>query len=347
MSLRTKTTPGFLFAILAVAALSGAAAVAQPANVPFDSGAEGWHFAPNCTEIHPDGGQPGAYLNFSNVCDGTGNLQGWFTVRHDSDPDFLGDYTLKGDVRISVDLEVEFYDFIVNPPIAAEEYRELVIELVDYDDPPAGYPYVSVWFNAGALPARGTGWRTFTADVVDVFGDELPEGWGGYGAEDPETYEPILPPDRTWTDVIDGVDEIRLTTLVPGFFYSLDFLHSINVDNIGINAIPAELSCFGQPATVFVDGNGVVNGGRYDGTAYAGFIAGTSRNDVIMGTDGSDVIYASSGDDVICAGGGDDRVNAHGGTDLIDGGSGNDYCRNGASYDNCETTRNDRPVTQR
>ena len=74
-------------------------------------------------------------------------------------------------------------------------------------------------------------------------------GWGGTGAEDPVTYEPILPPGVTFADVLAGVDRMVFTTLQPGFFYGFtDF--DLRIDNItAIREAP-------DPADL--DGNGSV-----------------------------------------------------------------------------------------
>jgi Ca2+-binding RTX toxin-like protein len=319
LTINTIRLLGTSIAILALATT----AMAQPADVTFDDGMEGWDPNPDCTAILDDGAEHGNYLNFTNVCDDTGFLRGWFNMYNNTNEAFVGDYTAKGPVRISFDMSVEFYDFLTfNGWLAVEEYRDVVVELIDFDDPAPGYPWTSVYFNVGFLPARDSGWRTFVADVVDVNSTELPAGWGGTGAEDPVTYMPTLPAHRTWTDVLAGVDEIRITSLVPGYFYSLDFLHSINVDNLSIGAIPQ--SCNGLDATVYVDDDGIVHGGEFDGMPYDGELYGTEGPDVINGTAGRDDIAGYGGDDIICGNGGDDHVNGHDGVDFILGGEGDD-----------------------
>jgi hypothetical protein len=81
---------------------------------------------------------------------------------------------------------------------------------------------------------------------------ELPTGWGGYGAEDPDTFEPILPENRTFTDVLAGADAIVFTTFQPGFFFSEAFfqmrLDNITIETTGGETIPGD-----------VDGDGVVD----------------------------------------------------------------------------------------
>jgi hypothetical protein len=59
--------------------------------------------------------------------------------------------------------------------------------------------------------------------VPDTSATALPPGWGGTGDEDPVTFEPRLPAGRTWANVLANVDEIRITTMKPGYFYSANF----------------------------------------------------------------------------------------------------------------------------
>lgn len=209
----------------AMAGLGWSAGIAAGAVVDFESGPMGWSVN-GFDEITPAGGNPGAHINHVQI-DTFG-----ISVRSSTNPDFIGDFTARGDTRVTIDFDVNFIRFRGD-----EVSRDLVLELRDYDNTPEGVPYVSVWFNAGALPAPDAGWQTFTFDITNVLGSALPAGWGGAGAEDPETFEPILPPDRTWTSVLAGVDEIMFTTFVPGFFYGFtDF--DVKVDNITIAPVP-------------------------------------------------------------------------------------------------------------
>jgi hypothetical protein len=317
---------------IALAGLVTTTAMAQPKIVTFDDGMEGWDFHPDFTEVLPDGGHPGAYCNFTNFEEDTNtyHLRGWFSGRNTTDPAFVGDYTAKGPVRIELDVDVEWYDlWNWGWWMAVEQWRDLIIELRDvdnpYTDPVTGYswPWTSVYYPAGALPNRDAGWKHFVIDVPDVHSTELPDGWYGYGGpEDPNTYEPQLPPDRTWTDVLAEVDEIRILTLDYRMFYSLNFTHNINLDNISIDSIPQE--CNGIEATVFVDPDGMIHGGPYDGMTYEGELVGTAGDDVIVGTDANDEITGHWGNDVICGGDGDDSINGQHDHDMILGGAGDD-----------------------
>jgi hypothetical protein len=321
-----------IIAVLAVGLVSAAHAF-EGKTVTFDNGQEGWYAGPDCQTIFPDGGNPGYYWNFaSRECDSSWVVRYWFYFWNDSDPAFIGDYTQKGPVRLSIDVDVNRYDYIPWPgadPIPVEQYRNLVFEFIDYDnpytDPDTGFTWnwTSVLYVAGPFPDRNEGWKTFEIDIADPSATELPEGWFGYGGpEDPATFASQLPPDRTFADVMAGVDELRIHSVEPGYFYSIAFLHDMNIDNLSITELPQ--SCNGLDATVYVDKQGIVHGGLFDGLAYMGELHGTAGDDVIVGTPGNDTIQGFGGNDVLCGYDGDDAVNGGAGHDMIFGGNGDD-----------------------
>jgi Ca2+-binding RTX toxin-like protein len=178
-------------------------------------------------------------------------------------------------------------------------------------------------YPAGVFPNRDAGWKTFNIDIEDPLATEVPEGWVGFGGpENPETYMPQLPPDRTFADVLAGIDEIVFHSIEPGYFYAIGFLHDLDFDNISIGSIPQ--ICNGQEATIYVDYEGIIRGGHFDGRPYTGVMHGTDGNDVIVGGPEGDTIVARDGHDMICGGGGDDNINGQYGDDFIDGGEGDD-----------------------
>ncbi len=329
-----STRNPFLTAVTVVAllGLATAASAFDERTVTFDNGTEGWTANPDFESILDDGNERGPYWNFTNV-DYENNViytRGWYSIWNDSDPAFIGDFTQKGEVRISIDMDVNFYDFFGwTGWIPVDEYREVAIELRDYDnpytDPDTGYswPWKAVQFMAGYLPHRDNGWVTYYADVTDVNSDEVPAGWVGYGGpENPDNYMPQLPPDTTWSEFLKGVDEVRITSSVFGWFYSLDFAHNLNGDNISISEIPRV--CNGMDATVYVNNDNIVVGGQFDGSTYNGVLHGTNGDDVIVGTGSRDTINGRFGNDVICGMGGNDNINGQEGGDFIDGGEGDD-----------------------
>jgi hypothetical protein len=322
---------GTIVAVLAMAGLFTTAQALEPTVVTFDYGTEGWVPGGDCGTIIPDGGQPGAYWNVASLVDCQPNnyiLQGWFELRNDTNPAFIGDYTAKGPVRLSVDVNINDYTYYWFN-FAVEEYRQLVVELRDldlaYTDPDTGYtwPYTSVIYPAGYFQNRNAGWKTFNIDIADPNATELPEGWVGFGGpEDPNTYMSQLPPGVTFADVLANVDQIVFHNVEPGYFYEYAFIYDVDFDNIAIQELPQE--CEGQEATVYVDYDGIVHGGQEDGLPYDGVLHGTQGDDVIVGTMGDDSLQGLGGNDLICGGAGNDDLHGGQGNDMLFGGEGDD-----------------------
>ncbi len=226
--------------------------------VTFEAGAEGWvgpSGAGGATTIDPTGGHPGA--NMHTVFNNFG-----ITFFNNTSADWIGDYTLFPTATLAIDTKVESIDFIGSPVP-----RPWLIELRDYDDPPAGFPWVSVWYKfADISEAQHGDWTTFMVTIDDTSATDLPAGWGGYGAEN-EFAEPILPKDRTFASVLAGVDEVALTTLEPGFFFGFtDF--DVRIDNLARagSAVPT-LSEYGLMAmgVLLVVAGGVITRRRQAG----------------------------------------------------------------------------------
>ena len=195
--------------------------------VTFDSGAEGFSLN-GWDTTSPTGGNPGAQLHWDDFIDNFG-----MSLRTDTNPAFLGDLSRYGQAEMGVDVLVNYIAFFGSPVT-----REWVLELRDYDNVPPGYPYVSVWYVIDTLPTNSEdGWVRFSVQF-DTTQTELPEGWGGYGAEDPNTFEPVLPDNRTFADVLASVDEVLFTTYVPGYFYGFTNFN-LQVDNITVRSINA------------------------------------------------------------------------------------------------------------
>jgi hypothetical protein len=223
------------------AALLGASPAASAggtndALVTFDAGAEGWSLNGWDTTT-ATGGNPGARLWWADFVDN-------FTMaaRTSTHPAFVGDYTLKGPVTLGIDWQVSYIRFFGSPVP-----RELVVILYD-DDTFAGAPAGAVWKSLGVLDGNGMPWTAFETSVPDVHSAKLPPGWRGAGAEDPKTFEPILPPGRTWTNVLQGIDRIEFTTGVPGFFYGFTNF-DLSIDNVRIEPAAASAYCFGNDAS--------------------------------------------------------------------------------------------------
>lgn len=206
------------------------AAMADTTTTTFSNGAEGW-VGPSgiggATTIEPTGGNDGAHMRtvFNNF---------GITFSNDSNSAFLGDYTASQEITISMDVQVDYLNFF-----GQDVSRPWLVQLVDFDTASNGYPYSSVWFLFDNISqADNAGWTTYSV-TFDPNSTELPAGWGGYGAEDPNTFEPILPDGVTFADVLSGVDEIQFTTFQPGFFFGFTD-HTVGIDNLSITrTVPA------------------------------------------------------------------------------------------------------------
>jgi hypothetical protein len=199
----------------------------------FNNGNEGWGvFFSNDGNLgdflEASGGNPGAHLR-SRMIDTFG-----MNFYNDSNPNFIGDYQrFQAPLLFQIDVQVNLLNFF-GAPVS----RNLILELVDYNPPGSTYPYVSVWYNLGEISAAQTGnWTTFSVMIDNPMSLTLPSGWGGTGDEDPNTFEPILPANRTFASVLQNVEEIRFTTFEPGFFYGFTD-YQIRYDNPSLIAIP-------------------------------------------------------------------------------------------------------------
>lgn len=210
-------------------------------TVTFEEGAEGWTGPAGpggATVLEETGGNPDAHLHttFNNF---------GITFFNESAP-YAQDLSVHDQVTIGVDLKVESISFVGTPVT-----RPWLVEIRDHDDPPAGFPWVSVWYLFEWVGESD--WRTWEVTITDPGSSELPPGWGGYGAEDPATAEPRLPADRTFASVLAGADEIAFTTLQPGWAFGFtDF--DVRIDNIRFAACSTPV-CPGD-----LDQNGLVDG---------------------------------------------------------------------------------------
>ncbi|PZP34395.1 MAG: PEP-CTERM sorting domain-containing protein [Roseateles depolymerans] len=229
-------------ATLALTLLAAAAQAAPGASTTdFSSGANGW------TGVVSWDGTAGSWVD-----DTLGNAApAYHTVIQDtfglhwtnnSNPAVIGDYTQASSVTFSLDFNAYSITYLGN-----EVARNLVVELRDYDNAPADLPYTSVWYVLGSVQA-GEGWTHLSVTIDDTSSLGLPAGWGGYGAEDADG-APILPANRSFSDVLRSVDEVVFTTFVPGYFYGWTN-YDVAVDNISITAVP-------EPGTLLLQALGL------------------------------------------------------------------------------------------
>jgi Ca2+-binding RTX toxin-like protein len=138
----------------------------------------------------------------------------------------------------------------------------------------------------------------------------------------------------TLTDQVTGVtvwhinaDEPRIldynTEFNPPGLYQPDTYRASDHDPvlIGLDLIP---QCQGANATIYVDLDGVIVGGPWNGRTHRHLLRGTNGDDVIVGTDDHEVLDGRDGNDVICGYGGNDVLFGRKGNDVLDGGDGND-----------------------
>ncbi len=221
---------------------AGAASAASNHVSNFESGEDGWE--------GPQGPGGSSFINPTGGLGGSAGYQTQFnnfgiTFSNDTNPAFLGDYTAHDEVTISLDLKIDQIGTFL--PVA----RPFVVELRDYDSAQGGYPWTSVWYEFGWFGQDAwSDFQEFSVTIDDTSSTTLPAGWGGFGAEDPMTFEPILPAGVTFADVLSGVDEIAITTLEPGFFFSFDD-YDVTLDNISIAVpTPGAISCLAAGAGV-------------------------------------------------------------------------------------------------
>jgi hypothetical protein len=182
----------------------------------------------------------------------------------------LGDLTVwTGGMTYSVDIRVfnlvNFFGDQMNP-----EWFPVVLEFVDYGNPDDPFDNCSVYKVGPGLGQIEEHWKTFTWEVPDPSQAELPDGWGGTGAEDPNTFEPMLPEGRTYASVMASVDEVRVTTMVPGYFYGANFWE------VGFDYVVVQGEVASCPADF--DGSGFVDTDDFD--AFVGaFEAGDDSAD--------------------------------------------------------------------
>lgn len=208
-------------ALTALALMAGVAA-GQDTTVTFDNGTEGWSISGR-DQIIPWDGNPGSNM-WGELIDVFGA-----DIRNDTHRDFIGDLTQRGPFTLSIDIKVNSITFW-----GSEVPRDLVVELRSFT-PDGPYPWVSVFYPLGTLTSERGGWIRYGVHIADPNSAALPAGWGGTGDEDPETFEPRLPPDRTFASVLASVDEIAFTTFVPGWFFGFTNF-DIQIDNVHIGA---------------------------------------------------------------------------------------------------------------
>ncbi len=188
-------------------------------------GPQGFGGATNIDPTYGVGGGAGYRTQFNNF---------GIDFYNNTNADFLGDYTQYESITVSVDLRIDQIGFT-----GLGITRPFALELRSFDLAQNGYPWTSAyllfdWYGAESFDGYITLSTTFDPNSSD-----LPMGWGGFGAEDPNTFEPMLPDGVTFADVMADVDEISINTILPGYFFTFDD-YDVTLDNISITrTVPA------------------------------------------------------------------------------------------------------------
>ncbi|MCC6426126.1 MAG: EF-hand domain-containing protein [Phycisphaerales bacterium] len=218
-----------------------------------------------------NGNQEVAYDENTNQYIGVPYMDFWGITLSNSEPSspVNTDYTVEGQTYFTVKVRMYALDNWFGEPMDPNWFP-LVLQLTDVGDPENWTDDASVYFVGAGMPQIADGWVTYTYVIDDPTSEELPPGWGGTGAEDPDTFEPILPPGRTFANVLASIDDVRFTTFVPGSFYSSSFWE------VGFDDVHIESAGGGCPSDF--DGSGFVD--LEDFTAFvAAFEAGTDNAD--------------------------------------------------------------------
>jgi len=222
---RTRT----LAAIAALGLGTAAFARAETTVVTFDGGDNGG-FAGNAF-FEGSGGNPGGAAHH----DGTFFFNSLRTggLGEPANAAFLGDYSLFNEITISFDIRVDsLTDFAGN-----QITRPIGISLIDRDIQGPSGPS-GVFFELDPISASAQDdWTTMSLTITDPTQMDLPPGWIGFGDEDPNTFEPILPSGASFASVLSSVDEFQITGGVPGFFFT-NANFDVFIDNIAIT-VPA------------------------------------------------------------------------------------------------------------
>ena len=218
---------------IAAAALCHVAA-ADPTStvVGFDDGSDGG-FTGNALYTGAGGNPGGSAHHFGSFFFNDLRTGGLGEPANDA---FLGDYSPFTNITLAFDIKVDSLTDFFGSPIA----REIGIRLVDRDIQ-GGSGASGVFFNLGAVSQATHGeWTHMSVTIADPTAGELPAGWSGFGDEDPNTFEPILPPGASFASVLASVDEFAISGAIPGFFFT-NANFDMRIDNVEIS-VPAPAS---------------------------------------------------------------------------------------------------------
>ena len=212
-----------ILSMLATCLVATPAALAQfPTVVGFDGGANDG-FEGNFV-FEAKGGNPGGNAYLPNA------LVNFPDLRTTTNQAFLGDYSIFSEVTISFDLLVENLETLN----AEQIERPIGIQFIN-EDFQGQFQAAGVFYELGLISSELQSDWTNLSVTFDPNSTSLPLGWTGFGAEDPNTFEPILPENVTFADILSGVDQFSITGAVPGFFFGSVFTE-LRIDNITLSA---------------------------------------------------------------------------------------------------------------
>lgn len=205
-------------AILTLAAV-GPACAASSTSTDFSSGEQGW-----VGDGFVDSSQGNGAPAYRTLLENFG-----LTWQNTSNAAWLGNYAASSSVTLGIDVLAQSIAFE-----GVEVSRDLVVKLTDKGDPANGVPDAVLWYDLGQISSANSGWQHYGV-TFGTSGAALPAGWG---ADDGEG-DLVLPPGRTFSDVLANVDEIEFTTYLPGWFYGFTEF-DVSVDNLTLSttAVP-------------------------------------------------------------------------------------------------------------
>jgi hypothetical protein len=225
-----------LVTALALGLLTASASAQVLSSETFeDDGSILWNMNGNQVILDDGRGISGPYINLP-YADYWG-----FTLTDNGATGLTGDLTVNTALTVSVDLRnFAFLNFFGDPIDPSS--RPVILQLWDEGDPEDFFDDVSVWFRGPAIPAMADGWVTYSFEIPIPGGNEMPAGWGGTGDEDPVTFEPKLPDDRTFRSVLQHVTRVGISTFEPGYFYASSFIE-FGADNLSVTGGAGTCPC--------------------------------------------------------------------------------------------------------
>jgi len=217
----------------AMSLMTGSQALAMaPSTVDFSHGMEGW--------VGSAGTGSGSYAGIDNALGGSLAFHtispgdGW-SISTSSNANFLGNFTSAKSITFSLDINVA--ELAIGNHGGWPLTQDLILEFRDTDKPGPQLPYSSVWFRLGYIGGYQPANQHFSVTIADTSSNVLPAGW--HGAGDFNYYgDSTLPYAQTFRRILQDVDQVVVSTYVPGYIYGAEQFYDLSVDNISISAVP-------------------------------------------------------------------------------------------------------------